>query len=261
MTTWIRFKHADKVKFGTLQDNVITVADGNMFGDHTETGETLTLDQVDLKTPCVPTKFLALWNNFYATAEKTGLPHPEHPWYFVKTPNSYARANSAIRRPKGCEGKILFEGELGIVIGKSCNGIMPEESEQYIFGYTCINDVTALAYLFKEDNFAHWTRAKCFDGFGVFGPGITTDVDPEKLIIKTFLEGEDQIQERQSYPVSDMIYSPYEIVSRISQDMTLEPGDIIACGTSIGAGAMKNNWSVRIDIAGVGSLVNTFEDS
>ena len=261
MTTWLRFKHAEKIKFGTLNGGVITVVEGDMFSDHRDTGETLRLEQVTLKTPCTPSKFLALWNNFHATAEKAGLPHPGHPWYFIKTPNSYACANSTIKRPVGCEGKILFEGELGIVIGKTCNRIEPEQSEEYIFGYTCINDVTALAYLFREDDFAHWTRAKCFDGFGVFGPGISTNIDPQSLIIKTFLEGEDQIQERQNYPVSDMIYSPYEIVSRISHDMTLEPGDIVACGTSVGAGAMKPGWRVRVDIAGVGSLINIFEDS
>ena len=260
MTMWIRFTHDGVTKFGTVAGNRIVVYHGDMFGSPEESGDELLLDQVSLDTPCRPSKLLALWNNFHATADKTGLPYPEHPWYFVKTPNSYAPANSTIRRPEGCEGKILFEGELGIVIGKTCNRIKPEESEKYIFGYTCINDVTALSYLFKEDAFAHWTRAKCFDGFGVFGPGISTDIDPESLTIKTFLEGEEQIQERQNYPVSDMIYSPYEIVSRISHDMTLEPGDIIACGTSVGAGAMKSGWRVRIDIAGVGSLINTFED-
>ncbi|MGI9318713.1 MAG: fumarylacetoacetate hydrolase family protein [bacterium] len=261
MATWIRFTYSNQQKFGVISNNIVSVHEGDMFGQHQPTGEELELDQVTVETPCTPEKILALWNNFYATAEKTGLPQPEHPWYFVKTPNTYAAANTQINRPAGCEGKLLFEGELGIVIGKACRGVGPKEVEDYIFGYTCVNDVTALAYLFKEDSFAHWTRAKCFDGFGIFGPAISTDIDPSNLTIKTFLEGNGEIQERQNYPVSDMIYSPYEIVSALSHDMTLKPGDIIACGTSVGAGAMKDGWTVRIDIDGVGTLTNTYSDS
>jgi len=261
MTTWIRFSHAGTAKFGTVSGNKITVYTGDMYETPQVSGEQLLLDQVTLEIPCLPSKLLALWNNFHATSEKTGLPHPEHPWYFVKTQNTYAGTNSTIRRPAACEGKILFEGELGIVIGKPCRGINPVDAAHYIFGYTCINDVTALNYLFKEESFAHWTRAKCFDGFGVIGPGITTLSDPAKLVIKTFLEGNGDIQERQNYPVSDMIYSPYEIVSHLSHDMTLQPGDVIACGTSVGAGAMKDGWTVRVSIEGVGELTNKFADA
>ena len=176
-------------------------------------------------------------------------------------PNTYAAANTVIRKPAACSGKILFEGELGVVIGKRCSNVSVEDIDNYIFGYTCVNDVTALEFLFAEEKFAHWSRAKCMDGFGVFGPVITTDVNPENLVIKTFLEGEDQVQERQNYPVSDMFYGPRETASLISQDMTLEAGDIIACGTSVGAGAMKDGWTVRISIDGVGELVNTYSET
>jgi 2-keto-4-pentenoate hydratase/2-oxohepta-3-ene-1,7-dioic acid hydratase in catechol pathway len=261
MANWIRFLHQQEPKFGTVVDNRIVVHSGDMFDQCQATGEEITFDNVELQIPCVPEKVLALWNNFHATSEKTGLPKPEHPWYFVKTPNTYAPAYSQITRPRTCQGKILFEGELGIAIGKPCSAITPQEAKDYVFGYTCINDVTALEYLFKEEAFAHWSRAKCFDGFAVIGPGITTDIDPSKLVVRTFLEGDGQVQERQNYPVRDMIYSPYEIVSHLSHDMTLKPGDIIACGTSIGAGAMKDGWTVRIEIEGIGELINTYSDS
>jgi len=261
MTTWVRFQNGTASGFGTLSGNDISVYEGELFGANSATDQTLALDDVTLLTPCDPTKILGLWNNFHATAAKTGLPRPEHPWYFVMTPNTYAAANTTIRKPASCSGKILFEGELGIVIGKTCKEVDVTDIEDYIFGYTCVNDVTALEYLFKEESFAHWTRAKCFDGFGVFGPGISTGIKPDDLVIKTFLEGDGQVQERQNYPVSDMIYSPYEMVSAISHDMTLNPGDIIAAGTSVGAGAMKHGWSVRISIDGVGELVNVYADS
>ena len=105
----------------------------------------------------------------------------------------------------------------------------------YIFGYTCVNDVTAAEILNKDPGFAQWTRAKSFDTFGVFGPVIATDVDPNLLVVRTLLND----QERQNYPVSDAIFGPAALVSLISRDMTLEAGDVIACGTSVGVGSMK----------------------
>ena len=261
MSTWVRFTHNNETKFGTLENKLITVFQGDMFNNPESTGDVIELGSVGLLTPCTPQKLLGLWNNFHATAEKTGLPHPNHPWYFVMTPNTYAASHSIIRKPSTCEGKILFEGELGLVIGKTCKEVSVDNISDYIFGYTCVNDVTALEHLFSEEKFAHWTRAKSFDGFGVFGPGITTGITPDNLTIKTFLEGNDQIQERQNYPVSDMIYSPLEAASKISYDMTLEPGDVIACGTSVGAGAMKDGWQVRVSIDGVGELINTYSET
>ncbi|MBX2868569.1 MAG: fumarylacetoacetate hydrolase family protein [Acidiferrobacterales bacterium] len=261
MTTWVRFSYQNETHFGTLNHNVIEIYEGELFGNNQKNQQTVSLSDVELLTPCTPSKFLALWNNFHATAEKTGLPEPEHPWYFVKTPNSYSAAGSLIRKPAICQGKILFEGELGIVIGKECKDVSVDQAAEYVFGYTCINDVTALEFLFNEEKFAHWIRSKGFDGFGIFGPGITTDVDPDALTIKTFLIGDDQNQERQNYPVSDMFFSPLEIVSKISGDMTLYPGDLIACGTSVGAGAMKHGWTVRVEIDGVGVLENVYQES
>ncbi len=259
MATWIRFENSGNTAFGLLEQASIRVHEGDMFGPTQATGEVVALSDVTILTPCVPGKMLALWNNFHATMEKTGLPKPGHPWYFVKTPNTYAPAGAVIRRPDACGGKVLFEGELGIVIGRDCHNVSVGDADEYIFGYTCINDVTALEHLFSEQKFAHWTRAKCFDGFGVFGPGITCGVNPDELVVMTYLEGEGEVQERQNYPVSDMIYGPREIVSRISHDMTLNPGDIIACGTSVGAGALKDGWTVRILIEGVGELVNRYD--
>ena len=125
--------------------------------------------------------------------------------------------------------------------------------DQFIFGYTCVNDITASDILNKDASFAQWARAKSFDGFGPFGPCITTGLDPEHLIVKTILNG----AERQAYPVADMIFSAREIVARLSHDMTLEPGDLICCGTSIGLGAMKEPHNeVVVEIESIGALRN-----
>jgi 2-keto-4-pentenoate hydratase/2-oxohepta-3-ene-1,7-dioic acid hydratase in catechol pathway len=125
-----------------------------------------------------------------------------------------------------------------------------------VFGYTCINDVTAAQLISKDKTFAQWTRAKSFDTFGVYGPVIATGLDPADLVVKTVLNGD----ERQNYPISDMIFPVASLVSRLSHDMTLVAGDIIACGTSVGVGAMKEaSNTVEITIDGIGTLSNVFE--
>jgi 2-keto-4-pentenoate hydratase/2-oxohepta-3-ene-1,7-dioic acid hydratase in catechol pathway len=106
----------------------------------------------------------------------------------------------------------------------------------------------------QDPAFVHWTRAKGADGFGVFGPWIATGLDPAGLRVRVTLAGE----QRQDYPVSDMFFSPYEIVSHISRDMTLEPGDIIACGTSVGVCGMQDGDQVEVSIEGIGTLTNRF---
>ena len=130
------------------------------------------------------------------------------------------------------------------------------EAADAIFGYTCINDVTAADLINKNPTFAQWVRAKSFDTFGVFGPVVATGLDPMTLTIKTMLNGE----ERQNYPVSDMYFPPVTLVALISRDMTLEPGDVIACGTSVGVGVMKEPKNVvEVIIDGIGTLSNRFD--
>src|SRR6266446_4289991 len=145
--------------------------------------------------------------------------------------------------------------ERGIVIGKKCSMVSEAEARDYIFGYTCVNDVTAVDLLKKNPTFDQWVRAKSFDTFGIFGPVIATGLDPMTLRIKTILNG----QERQNYPVADMFFPPHKLVAMVSRDMTLMPGDVIACGTSLGAGVMADaENTVEISIDGVGVLRNQF---
>ena len=137
--------------------------------------------------------------------------------------------------------------------GKPCTNV--SAADDFIFGYTCVNDVTANDILNRDKTFAQWARAKGFDGYGPFGPVITSGIDPASLVVRTILNG----AERQNYPISDMIFSAQELVSKISHDMTLLPGDLIACGTSVGIGVMKepvNTVTVAID--GIGELTNEF---
>ena len=258
MTHWIRYKHANNISIGTIDGDVITKHLGDMFNNPEKMEETINVKDVEILTPSQPSKIIGLWNNFHATAEKNSMDIPDHPWYFIKTSNTYAATNSVVKRPSSYNGKILFEGELGVVIGKTCNQVSVDNITDYIFGYTIVNDVTAIDYLFKEKTFDHWSRAKCFDGFGIFGPVIATNLSVDDLSVQTYLVGEDR-QTRQDYPVSDMIFSPLQAASLISQDMTLLPGDMISCGTSLGAGAMKDGWKVEVTVDGIGTLVNSYQ--
>ena len=256
MAKWIRFEQNGNTGFGTLDHGIITVHTGDLFAGAKPSGQTLKLVDVEILTPCQPSKMICLWNNFHQLAAKNDFTEPKEPLWFLKAPNAYWPANKPIQRPATYAGKIIYEGELGIVIGKKCFNISEAEAGDYIFGYTCVNDVTAVDLLRKDKSFEQWARAKSFDTFGVFGPVIATGLDPLKLSVRTVLNG----KERQNYPVADMFFPPHRLVAAISRDVTLMPGDIIACGTSLGAGTMADAHNmVEIVIEGVGSLGNVFD--
>lgn len=254
MARWLRFSVAGTEHFGTLEGDTVSAWRGDMFADPQPTALRFPLAAVRILAPCRPGKLIGLWNNFHARAAKEGLQRPVYPPYFVKTPNCYAAHGEAILRPAGYDGMIVFEAELGIVIGKRCKDVLVADAPTVIFGYTCINDFTARDLLRLDPTFVHWTRAKSFDTFGPFGPVIATGLDPAGLRVRAVISGE----ERQNYPVSDMFFSPAEIVSHLSHDMTLEPGDVIACGTSVGAGPLNEGDTVEVVIDGIGALANRF---
>lgn len=255
MAHWLRFEKDGEAGFGTVENGTITVHQGDMFDNPSPAGGELALDDVKILIPCVPSKMICLWNNYHSLAAKMETAEPPEPLYFFKAPSSYLTHGETIRRPASYDGPVVYEGEIGIVIAKPCSQVSEADIADYIFGYTCINDVTAAKIIQKDPTFAQWTRAKSYDTFGVFGPVIATDVDPMTLSIKTVLNG----QERQNYPVNDMIFPPHRLVSLVSHDMTLMPGDVIACGTSIGVGSMKEpSNDVEVTIEGIGTLKNVF---
>jgi 2-keto-4-pentenoate hydratase/2-oxohepta-3-ene-1,7-dioic acid hydratase in catechol pathway len=255
MAHWMRFEHQGGIGFGVLEHDSIKIHSGDMFAGAQPTGATVFLAEVKVLTPTQPTKMVALWNNFRALAAKLGSPIPAHPLYLLKGNNSFLAHGETIRVPASYSGKVVYEGALGIVIGKRCTAVPEAQAPGCIFGYTCINDVTAAELVNKDATFGQWVRAKSFDTFGVFGPVVATGLDPNTLTVRTLLDD----QERQNYPVADMIFPPASLVSLISRDMTLEPGDVIACGTSVGAGSMKPGISISVVIDGIGMLSNRYE--
>jgi len=252
MSNWIRFTQNNKEFFGTLNGVDITVYDGNLFDNPKETDLKLKIEDVILTNPCKPSKMIALWNNYQSLATEKGLAKPNNPLYLNKAISCIIDQGENIIRPKTYNENIFFEGELGIVIGKSCKDVAVSDIENYIFGYTCINDVTAMDLVKKDSTFDQWTRSKSYDTFGIFGPCITNDIDPMSLTVTTTVDG----KVKQDYKTSDMFFNVYEIVSFVSHDMTLNPGDIIACGTNSGLGPMVSGETVTVSVSSIGKVVN-----
>ena len=251
---WIRFFYLDLPRFGTLEGDKIRVYKGDMYNSPEPTNVSMRLADVQLMTPVAPGKVLAMWNNFHALGKKLGVPPPAEPLYLIKAPNSYLPSGGVIRKPL-CEGKVVFEGELAVVIGQTCSNVEEEDALDYVFGYTCANDVTVADIITRDPTFPQWARAKGFDTFCPLGPVVASGVDPAMLVVRTILNGE----VRQDYPVNDMVFPVARLVSLISKDMTLDPGDILLCGTSVGVGSMRPGSTIEVEIDGIGKLSNRFE--
>ena len=257
---WVRFRSDGKEGFGVLEGRAdaagerVAVHTGDLFDAPRATGESLDAAGLEWLSPCRPGKIVGLWNNFRAAAEKNGWAAPAEPLYFLKAPSSVIGSGAAIPLPRGYDGRVAYEGELAVVIGRRARGIGPAEAAAHILGYSCANDVTALELLQRDPSFPQWARAKGFDGFGAIGPVIETGFDVAGATLRTRVGG----RERQNYALSDMFFSPHELVSRLSFDMTLEPGDVILCGTSLGVLPMKPGTLVEVAIDGIGTLSNTY---
>lgn len=252
MANWIRFEYNNSVHIGITDNNKIGIYDGDMFNSPVKTNDSIDIDQAILMNPCNPSKIIALWNNYKTLADEKGLSKPNNPLYLNKAISCILEPGKDIVRPKFYDEAIFYEGELGIVIGKHCKDIEPNDSKDYIFGYTCINDVTGMDIVKKDASFDQWTRSKSFDTFGIYGPCISTDIDPMNLQIQSKLN--DKIV--QDYNTSDMFFNAFEIVSFLSKDMSLYPGDIIACGTNAGLGPMNEGDTIKVSIEGIGEIIN-----
>ena len=205
---------------------------------------------VRLLAPCRPSKIVCVGRNYADHAKELGNPVPAEPMIFFKPPTSLIGPGDPIVYPR-ISRLVSYEGELGVVIGRRARFVKAAEAEQYIFGYTCVNDVTARD-LQKKDG--HFTRAKGFDTFCPAGPWIVpkAHVDTGGLRVRTILDGE----VKQDAPVADMVFSVAAIIEYVTEFMTLEPGDLLATGTPPGVGPMLPGQVVRVEIDGVGVLEN-----
>jgi 2-keto-4-pentenoate hydratase/2-oxohepta-3-ene-1,7-dioic acid hydratase in catechol pathway len=207
------------------------------------------VSQLKLLAPVTPSKIVCIGRNYRDHAAELGNDVPKEPLLFLKAPSALLAPGGTIRLP-GISQRVDFEGELGVVMGRSCHKLTADADVQpYIRGYTIVNDVTARD-LQKTDG--QWTRAKGFDTFCPVGPWVTSNFDPATATVITRLNGE----EKQHGSTSDLIFDIATIIRYISQAMTLYPGDLIATGTPAGVGPMKADDTVSVEITGLGVLEN-----
>ena len=244
-----RFLYKGVTRYGIVEDDVVTVATGDIESGFRKGEEQYRLDEVRLLPPCIPSKIIAIGLNYKAHAAEFNKELPEEPMIFMKPPTAVIGHGDEIVYPAHMSRRVDFEGELAVVIGREARMVRAEDAEKFIFGYTCFNDVTARDLQKRDKQYA---RAKGFDTFAPMGPWIETDLDPLDVRIESYLNGE----KRQDTSTADMIFNTYRIVSFVSQVMTLLPGDVIATGTPSGVGKMKPGNTVEIRIKGIGSLVN-----
>ncbi len=218
----------------------------------------IALDQVRLLAPIPrPGKFLGVGLNYADHIAETGLATPEFPTIFNKQTSCVIGPDEAIHKPRVSD-KLDYEGELAIVIGRRCRHVPLEKAASVIAGYTIANDVSVRDWQVKSPT---WTLGKSFDTHGPIGPWIETgeDLDPHNLELRTWVNDE----LRQHSNTRHLIFNCYQLIATLSTVCTLEPGDIIATGTSSGVGVamkprgyMKAGDRVRVEIEGIGELCN-----
>jgi 2-keto-4-pentenoate hydratase/2-oxohepta-3-ene-1,7-dioic acid hydratase in catechol pathway len=245
----VRFQVQGRTACGILHGDDVMELEGDFFGPLRTLATGQALAGVKLLAPCSPTKIIAVGLNYRDHAQELGMPVPDTPVIFLKPPTTVIGPEDAILYP-GASSQVDYEAELGIVIKERAKNIRPEEASRHILGYTCANDVTARD-LQKKDG--QWTRAKSFDTFCPVGPWIVTGLDPDDLLVESYLNGE----RRQSSRTSQFIFKTDFLVSFISQVMTLYPGDLIITGTPAGIGPMTPGDEIEVRIEGIGSLKNT----
>lgn len=244
----VRFTDNSKISWGILRENAVWPIDDSPFNNFNETTHALLLSEVKLLTPCQPSKIIALGVNYRSHGEEMNHKPPDEPLIFIKPATSVIGPEDKIIYPPSSQ-RVDYEGELGVVIKSVTRQVSKEDAATHIFGYTCVNDVTARDLQAKDKQ---WTRAKGFDTFCPIGPCIETELDPSDLSLETLLNGE----VKQKTRTSQLIFPVFELVSFISNIMTLLPGDVISTGTPSGIGPMQPGDTVEVKIEGIGTLRN-----
>ncbi|WP_163328152.1 fumarylacetoacetate hydrolase family protein [Desulfurobacterium thermolithotrophum] len=247
-----RFKSNDRSFFGLIKGKeIVPIKEtkvSELMDSITPTEDVLSFSEVKFLSPTRPSKIVAVGLNYKAHAEEMGKPLPEEPLLFMKPSTAVIANKMKIFLPEMSQ-RVDYEGELAVIIGRKCRKVTPKDVPNYILGYSCFNDVTARDLQQKD---VQYTRAKSFDTFAPYGPWIATSIDPLSLKITTRINGEI----KQQGQTSDMIFSPFELVSFISQVMTLLPGDVVITGTPPGIGPLKEGDKVEVEIEGIGTLIN-----
>jgi len=259
----IRFIAGDgKALYGVPVNDSLTTAQpiaGDIFEEWTVGGTGMAVSKI--LPPLAPPNIFALGLNYRRHADETGISYPELPVVFIKATTSVIGAGDAIVLPTAGPDEVDYEGELAVIIGRKAKNVSEKNAFDYIFGYTCANDVSARDWQNRLQK-KQWARGKSFDTFCPIGPWIVTREelpDPNRLKIRTTING----KEFQSSSTADMIFPVSRIISDLSRSMTLLPGTLILTGTPEGVGFtrkppifMRAGDRVEVTIEGIGTLSN-----
>lgn len=243
-----RFVTQDQPTYGIVEGDTITALAGDPFYQGIQPTNTKhRLDDVRLVAPIIPrSKIVAVGRNWADHAAEMGNEVPTSPLLFFKPNTSVVGPGDAVQLPTWTE-EVSYEAELAVVIGRICKDVPLERVPEVVFGYTVANDLTARDVQRAE---SQWSRAKGFDGACPLGPWIETDLDPENVRVRSWVDGE----LRQDGNTADMVFDVATLVSRISESFTLLPGDVILTGTPAGVGRIDDGQSVDCEVEGIGTL-------
>ncbi len=241
-----------KARYAVLKDSKVHPLPADYSFEHIERFDedaAFDLAEVKLLAPVAPSKIVCVGRNYREHAAELGNKMPDEPLLFLKAPSAVIASGDEIELPAASQ-QVEHEGELGVVIGRLAHKI-PENDDplSYVFGYTCLNDVTARDLQRKDVQF---TRGKSFDTFCPVGPWIETEIDPSSVTVQTRLNGE----VKQKGNTADMAFPVAFLIRYISEIMTLYPGDLIATGTPAGVSRMKPGDTVEVEVTGIGILRN-----
>ena len=250
-----RFSHQGNVSFGVVQGDlarpetlVVHAIAGHPFEPPQLTGVNHPLSQVRLLTPMLPNKIVAVGRNYAEHAREMGNDVPDVPITFFKPSTSVIGPSENIAFPP-FSSELSHEAELAVVIGRMCREVPVDRAADVILGYTCANDVTARDAQRAE---GQWARAKGFDTACPLGPWIETELDPSDVAVTCTVNGE----LRQAGRTAQMVRSVGELISFITEAMTLLPGDVVLTGTPAGVGPLNVGDEVAVSIEGIGTLAN-----
>lgn len=221
--------------------------DGNILLEDSE----FSINEVEILPPTLPSKIICVGLNYADHAAETGREPPSRPSLFLKAPNSLAGHRETITLLQGIE-RIDYEAELGVIIGKRCRIVTPDDAMDVVAGYTCVNDLSNRDDQRKEQN---WIRGKAFDKSAPMGPVIALpEMVPDDARITLRSNG----VTKQISTINNMIFSVADLIAEITRYMTLEPGDVISTGTPAGVGPIHHQDIVEVEIQGIGTLSNEF---
>jgi 2-keto-4-pentenoate hydratase/2-oxohepta-3-ene-1,7-dioic acid hydratase in catechol pathway len=255
---YCRFSTSNGPRYGLIepvngsQQITCTAADGPLpVFESSDKSTSIPVASVRLLEPVHPSKILCVGRNYADHAKELGNEVPAEPLLFFKPPTSLVAHEGTIMLPGSLSQRVEYEGELTVVIGRTCRNLNADEDVRpYIFGYTCANDVTARD-LQKKDG--QWWRAKGFDTFCPVGPIVTDEIDPWAGVqVETRVNGIG----KQSANTRIFIFPLDHIIRHITEVMTLLPGDIVLTGTPAGVGPLTSGDQVEVTVAGIGTLQN-----